>query len=440
MEEENLFHGRYRLIRLLGRGNFAEVWLANDTMTQTDVALKIYAPATGLDDDGLNIFAREFAIVLNANHKNLLKPLHYDTCDRKPYLVLPYCSNGSAKKRIGIFKEKEIWLLLHDVASGLNFLHGMNPPVIHQDIKPDNIMQNDNGDYMLADFGISSHCKSALRRSVSDTFVSAGTTAYMAPERFGKNGNVPIMASDIYSLGATAFELLTGDAPFGNDGGLVQKKGAEIPELNGTFSNDLRKVIRLCLSAEPWKRPTAEQLEAYTAHGLKGEHFRVAGEKTILQRFWPVAAVMVLIICGALYMTYTMRQEAIARSKELAEIHYNDSVASLIREHLVTADNAFEVGKKQEEFYERSLITAWEEYNTALRLMKELTNREMLNEKTLAEKSLTGLDTLLHQAYESMMDKAAFFSDDPISKAEFEERANRIANILNIPTISIQEQ
>ena len=432
MEEDNLFHGRYRLIRLLGRGNFAEVWLANDTMTQTDVALKIYAPGTGLDDDGLNIFAREFAIVLNANHKNLLRPLHYDTCDRKPYLVLPYCSNGSAQKRIGIFKEKEIWKLLHDVASGLHFLHSMKPPVIHQDIKPDNIMQNDDGDYMLADFGISSHCKSALRRSVNSTFVSAGTTAYMAPERFGKNGNIPIMASDIYSLGATAFELLTGDAPFGNDGGLLQKKGAEIPELSGTFSNDLRKVLRLCLNPEPWKRPTAEQLEAYTAHGLKGEHFRVTGEKTIFQKFWPVAAVMSLIACGALYMTYTMRMEAIARVKEQTEIHHNDSITFLIRKHLNAANNALETGKKQEEHYERSLITAWKEYNSVLQLMEELTNSRMLNEKMLVEKNLSGLDSLLHQAYESMMDKAEFFSDDPVSKAEFEERANNIANIINI--------
>lgn len=96
MEQNNLFHDRYFLERLLGRGNFSEVWLAKDTKTDIKVALKVYAPATGLDDAGLNVFAREFSLVVNANHKNLLKPLYYDSCDRKPYLVLPYCEKEAS--------------------------------------------------------------------------------------------------------------------------------------------------------------------------------------------------------------------------------------------------------------------------------------------------------------------------------------------------------
>ena len=79
MEKQLFFHNRYSLKQLLGRGNFSEVWLATDTKTGVNVAIKIYAPAVGLDDTGLDIFAREFAIVVNANHRNLLRPLHYDT-------------------------------------------------------------------------------------------------------------------------------------------------------------------------------------------------------------------------------------------------------------------------------------------------------------------------------------------------------------------------
>ena len=243
MEENKLFHDRYFLERLLGRGNFSEVWLAKDTKTNIPVALKIYAPATGLDDQGLNVFAREFSLVVNANHKNLLKPLYYDSYDRKPYLVLPFCKKGSILKDVGKFTEEQAWHLLRDVASGLSWLHGMNPPVIHQDIKPDNVMVGENGDFMITDFGVSTHLRSTLRKSMSSAFSSAGTIAYMAPERFGKD-NTPIMANDIYSLGATTFEMLTGDTPFGDDGGLVQKKGAEIPDLKGDYSESYSQMSK----------------------------------------------------------------------------------------------------------------------------------------------------------------------------------------------------
>jgi serine/threonine protein kinase len=82
----------------------------------------------------------------------------------------------------------------------------------------------------------------------------------MAPEKFSSD-NLPIMANDIYSLGATVFEMLTGYLPFGVDGGLTQKKGADVPVLPGDYSSQLKKVLEDCLNEEPWKRPTASKLE-----------------------------------------------------------------------------------------------------------------------------------------------------------------------------------
>lgn len=270
----NLFHDRYFLERLLGRGNFSEVWLAKDVKTDIQVALKIYAPATGLDDHGMNVLSREFAIVVNANQKNLLKPLYYDSFERKPYLVLPYCKNGSILKQVGQFTEEDAWHLLHDVAAGLAFLHSMNPTLIHQDIKPDNIMIGDNGTYMITDFGVSAHAKSTLRKSMSSAFASAGTTAYMAPERYSKD-NAPVKANDIWSLGAMTYEMLVGDVPFTSpalEGGILQKNGAEIPDLPSHYSPQLNQMIRMCLAKEPWERPTAEQVEEYAQIALEGEN------------------------------------------------------------------------------------------------------------------------------------------------------------------------
>lgn len=273
MEKNNLFHDRYFLERLLGRGNFSEVWLAKDVKTDIEVALKIYAPATGLDDHGMNVLSREFAIVVAANQKNLLKPLYYDSYERKPYLVLPYCKNGTIQRLIGKFSEEDAWRLFRDVAAGLAYLHSMNPTLIHQDIKPDNIMIGDNGSYMITDFGVSAHAKSTLRKSLSTQFASAGTTAYMAPERFSKD-NTPIKANDIWSLGAMVYEMLTGDVPFSSgtqiEGGILQKNGAEIPDLPASFSPELNQMIQMCLEEDPWNRPTAEQIVDYAQIAIDG--------------------------------------------------------------------------------------------------------------------------------------------------------------------------
>ena len=273
MDKNNLFHNKYFLERLLGRGNFSEVWLAKDTMADVQVALKIYAPATGLDDHGVDVLKREFAIVFQATQENLLTPKHFDTYDRKPYLVLPYLKNGSIQRLVGHFSEEDAWHLFHDVAAGLAYLHSMNPTLIHQDIKPDNIMIGDNGTYMITDFGVSAHAKSTLRKSLSTQFASAGTTAYMAPERFSKD-NTPIKANDIWSLGAMVYEMVTGDVPFSSgthiEGGILQKNGAEIPDLPGTFSPELNLMIQMCLNENPWDRPTAEQIVEYAQIAIDG--------------------------------------------------------------------------------------------------------------------------------------------------------------------------
>ena len=259
LKEGILFDDRYRLIKVLGSGGFSEVWLAEDTKVGNEKrALKIYAPGKGLDDDGVRLFSREFQLVYDLNHTHLLRPSHFDVFDRSPYLVLPYCNRGSAVKLIGKITEDEAWHFLHDVASGLAYLHEQDPPIIHQDIKPDNILIDNRGNYLITDFGISAKARSTLRKSMGNV-KSGGTIAYMAPERFGKD-NTPIKTSDIWSLGATLFELLTGDAPFGEHGGLIQKGGAEIPDIAVDYSQNLKEAVNKMLAVEIYDRPTARQV------------------------------------------------------------------------------------------------------------------------------------------------------------------------------------
>ncbi|HJH71300.1 MAG TPA: serine/threonine-protein kinase [Bacteroidaceae bacterium] len=435
MEQNNLFHDRYFLERLLGRGNFSEVWLAKDTKTDIKVALKVYAPATGLDDAGLNVFAREFSLVVNANHKNLLKPLYYDSCDRKPYLVLPYCEKGSIMKLVGKFSEQDAWRLLRDVASGLAWLHAMNPPVIHQDIKPDNIMVADNGDFMITDFGVSTHLRSTLRKSLSSAFSSAGTVAYMAPERFGKD-NTPIMANDIYSLGATVFEMLSGDTPFGDDGGLVQKKGAEIPELKGDYSPQLKKLIYKCLSTDPWKRPTAEQLEQYAITGLSGNTIKYADEKTAWQKhkllFSVVGGVLVVaIIGGGMLIKHQVNVKRETREK-MAIMAHNDSVQAEVSQLVFSADSLVQVGDLHDEGYERAYLKAYDNYESAEELAQTLQDSANVDRHKNLDDKKSLLERKLYDAYVSFQEKSQLFKDDVEISTEFKERAGNISFVINV--------
>mgnify|MGYP001637594485 FL=1 len=270
LQENTLFADRYQLVRLLGRGGFSEVWLAEDRLTGLKVAIKVYAPGTGLDSDGMSVFSKELSLVYNLHHTNLLKPQHFDQCNNRPYLVLPYCEQGSALKLVGQMPEEEAWRFLRDVAAGLEYLHALEPPVIHQDIKPDNVLRDSTGTFMITDFGISTKIRSTLRKSVNQAENSGGTMAYMGPERFSKHP-MAIMASDVWALGATLFELLSGDPPFGDLGGVLQQKGAEIPEVTGNYSPELKKAVEACLAKEPWDRPTAHTLREYAETYLSGK-------------------------------------------------------------------------------------------------------------------------------------------------------------------------
>ena len=268
----NLFDNRYKKEDLIGRGAFSEVWRATDTYTNAVMALKIYTSSSQIDDDGLEMLKHEFALMIDADHQNLLRPLHFGVSaeGRLPYLTLPYCKGGNISKMMGRMTERDAWKLIRDTASALAYLHAMNPPIIHQDIKPANIMIGNDGYYKLSDFGVSIHARSALSSKTANgesAYNSAGTISYMAPEKFSED-NLPIMANDIYSLGATVYEMLSGYLPFGVDGGLTQKKGADIPNLPGNYSMRLKQILKDCLNAEPWERPTATKLEEIAIDAL----------------------------------------------------------------------------------------------------------------------------------------------------------------------------
>lgn len=259
--------GRYILKEYKGSGSFGEVWLAEDSELGIDVAIKLYI---SLDQKGQDEFKEEYKVAYGLSHENLLTAQYYSVWDHRPYLIMKYCSRGSAASMGGAASEEEIWKFIHDVASGLRYLHSQEPPIVHQDIKPENILIDEQGNFLITDFGISKKMRTTMRKQ-SKRSIESGAIAYMGPERFLKDP-MAVKASDIWSLGVSIYEMATNDLPFMGQGGGMLNAGAAIPELDpNKWSANLNAVMEACLAKDTWDRPTAEELVEYTNLILKGK-------------------------------------------------------------------------------------------------------------------------------------------------------------------------
>lgn len=319
------FDGHYKLLRLLSSaGGSADVWLAIDLNTIDDsgdeskatmVVIKIYRPKNLIDVEGEYQFRNEFKKVFGCHHENIIQPTYFSIFEESPYLVLPYCPSGSSERLVGnLTSGDDIWKFIFEVSSGLAYLHEHSPQIIHQDIKPANVLIDDNGNYAITDFGISAEMGGTDIESEEET---GGTFAYMAPERFIE-GTLPMPESDIWALGATLFELVTGDAPYGNDGGSRQKSGVPVPVIKQNIPDAVKDLIYSCLDYDAKSRPTARQIV-----------------DTVLKRRYARSKKAIALIVGALMVVavgvtffFTSRQSS-SREDHLASLSVSaDSIIS----------------------------------------------------------------------------------------------------------------
>ena len=268
-KSNQLFDGRYTLEKCIGTGGFSEVWLAFDVRSQVKVVLKVYTSAQGLDKEGIEMFRREFSLVCNLNQTNILKPFTFDIHDGVPYIVMPYCERGSASKYIGKISEEELWTFCEQVAAGLDYLHTHS--IIHQDIKPANVLINADGQYLITDFGISTGLRRTMRRTTDSYKAGSGTTAYMSYECLASHPK-NVMARDIWALGASMYELIEGEVPYGEYGGITQKSTLGEPlRFTHKVSEDMKALIMRCLAFNTWERPSAGEILQLVANHKAGK-------------------------------------------------------------------------------------------------------------------------------------------------------------------------
>ena len=204
---------RYRIVRELGRGGTAIVYLARDVETDADVAIKvIHAHFLG-DADAVARFAREARLVARLSHPGIVPISSVERLDNGSLaLVMPHVAGATVKDLLrerGQFAPVDAQRILDDVADALAFAHEQG--IVHRDVKPENIFVDDTtGHALLADFGIARSMDTETQLTMAG--VAIGTPTYMAPEQI--DGGGIDARSDLYSLGLVGWEMLTGRRPW----------------------------------------------------------------------------------------------------------------------------------------------------------------------------------------------------------------------------------
>ncbi|XP_035278270.1 MAP/microtubule affinity-regulating kinase 3-like isoform X2 [Anguilla anguilla] len=248
--------GNYRLLKTIGKGNFAKVKLARHILTGREVAIKII-DKTQLNPTSLQKLFREVRIMKILNHPNIVKLFEVIETEKTLYLVMEYASGGEVFDYLvahGRMKEKEARAKFRQIVSAVQYCHQKH--IVHRDLKAENLLLDADMNIKIADFGFSNEFTLG---SKLDTF--CGSPPYAAPELFqGKKYNGPEV--DVWSLGVILYTLVSGSLPF--DGQNLKELRERV--LRGKYripfymSTDCENLLKRFLVLNPTKRGTLEQI------------------------------------------------------------------------------------------------------------------------------------------------------------------------------------
>ena len=313
--------GRYRLEAKLGSGGMSTVYLARDETLDRPVAVKVMHREMSEQEDQLQRFRQEARAVAKLTHPNVVSVIDAGEDGGHPYIVFEYVKGETLKQRIsrvGALDTQEAIAYAIEVARGLGVAHGRN--MVHRDIKPQNVLIDEEGRAKLTDFGISRQLE---QDGVTATGRVLGTTDYVAPEQaMGKEVDP---RSDLYSLGVVLYEMLIGQVPFHADsqvGVAMKHVNEELPDVQRRrpeASAAVALVVERATAKNPSERyqtvaemiddlETALEVEAARAGSTTGEATSVLEAvpppKRKLsgpgRRSWAAIALLLLVGGGAL--------------------------------------------------------------------------------------------------------------------------------------------
>jgi len=258
--------GRYTLIKILGRGGMGVVWLARDEDLERDVALKFLPDLIIHDAAVLSDLKRETRRCLELTHKNIVRIYDFVHDERSGCISMEYIdgdtiANLRTKKQQKVFEPNEIAGWTSQLCDALDYAHN-NARIIHRDLKPANLMVKQRGDLKVSDFGIARSLGDSVSRLTMEQGRS-GTLVYMSPQQL--DGQRDTHLDDVYSLGATLYDLLTSKPPFysGNiDRQIHERVAPSMTERRKELDIEpalvpavWEEVVAACLAKDPARRP-----------------------------------------------------------------------------------------------------------------------------------------------------------------------------------------
>lgn len=247
---------RYEIVKTIGEGGMANVYLASDTILDRKVAIKVLRGDLSSDEKFIRRFKREALSVSNLSHPNIVEVYDVGEEDGNYYIVMEYIDGKTLKQLLqkrGSLTLNEVIDIMSQLTDGL--AHAHEAYIIHRDIKPQNIMIEDNGLVKITDFGIAMALNST---QLTQTNSVMGSVHYLPPEQ--ANGKGSTVKSDIYSLGILMYELLSGSVPFKGDNAVeialkhMKEKIPSIKKQNPTIPQSVENIILKATAKNPKNR------------------------------------------------------------------------------------------------------------------------------------------------------------------------------------------
>lgn len=260
--------GRYTLKRMLGRGGMGVVWEAADGSLDQDVALKFLPDIVCHDPAALEDLKRETRRCLRLTHPNIVRIFDFVSDEESAGIAMelidgPTLAASRAKQPSGVFSADDLAPWIREMCLALDYAH-FDAKVVHRDLKPANLMLTSAGRLKVTDFGVARSVADTVSRTSMGTSTS-GTIAFMSPQQ--AMGEQPTVSDDIYAIGATLFQLLSGTPPFHSGDVFMQLLHKPAPSvmdrrIESSIEGDgvpdhWESVIAACLSKDPAARPAS---------------------------------------------------------------------------------------------------------------------------------------------------------------------------------------